>query len=254
MAGISPSYLVKYPETLTDKDWQKKKGLLAKSVKTGLKAELDKGEKLHQAIDASLLSPGRDSPKTTEDLAIAIREVKAYYAKTVVPLINQLKAIVAAADKAEKALTKAKYPDAAKAAVAISKAADLFMVTCRSVTYEEEVKEIELRIQRRIDLAIKELKPSIAKFRKGAGDYVDSACTKADWDTHIKQQGRSVSNCVATIDIYRQKFWKDFEKFKGFDADTLKIGSEDPKHVTLRLKVVQLALAQVKEIADYKPK
>lgn len=254
MAGINVSYLINYPVELTDKDWQKKKGLMAKTVKTGLKAELDKGEKLHKLIDTAKLLPTMNSPKTMEDLATGIKEAKSNYAKMVEPLISQLKTIVATAKKAEIALTKAKYTDAAKAAATIAKTADLFAVTCKSITFEDEVKEAEKRIKMRVDLAVKELKPSIDKFRKGAGDYVDSPGTKTDWDTLVKQHGRSVSNCVSTIEIYRKEFWKDFEKFKGFDSDTLKIGSEDPKHVTLRLKVLQLALAKVKEIADFKPK
>jgi hypothetical protein len=38
MAGIDPATLITWPVVLTDEDWQKKKGLMAKTVKTGLQA------------------------------------------------------------------------------------------------------------------------------------------------------------------------------------------------------------------------
>lgn len=95
--------------------------------------DLKKGEDRHAKIDTSNLYPGRDSPKTQEQLDDGLKLAKEYYKAKVQPLYDHMKQIVKTASKAEAALTKAKHGDAAKAAAAIAKAADLYAVTCRSI-------------------------------------------------------------------------------------------------------------------------
>ncbi|MBC7740128.1 MAG: hypothetical protein H7245_23640, partial [Candidatus Saccharibacteria bacterium] len=112
MAGIDPTALMNYPVALTDKDWQTKKGILAKAVKTGLQAELKKGEDLHKKIETSALLLARLSPKTMADLGLGLKQAKDYYKANVEPLRTLLRVIKAAAAKAAAALCLVKLSDA----------------------------------------------------------------------------------------------------------------------------------------------
>lgn len=253
MTGLNPSVLINYPVVLTDKDWQKKKGLMAKKVKTGLKAELDAGEALHKKIDTGFLMPARNSPKSMEELEQGVKAAKEYFASHVKPLMEHMKAIVKAANEASTLMTKNKYKDAAKAADAIAKAADLFGVTCKSITWEDDYEAARKRIQMRIDLAVKELKPSIAKFRTGAEKYLNSDQTNVAWNADVKQNGRSVSNSIAVLDGYKTEFWPKFQLFDGFDLDTMKLSADDEETKKKRKKIITAALKIVDDIAEYKP-
>jgi hypothetical protein len=253
MAGIEPTAIMKYPVLLTDKDWQKKKGLMAKSVKTGLKAELDKGEALHAKIDTSLLYPARDAPKSLEDLEKGLKEAKDYYKSHVEPLRTQLREIETAAAKAAVALTKAKYPDAAKAALAIEKAADLFGVTCKSIDFEDDYKKGLERIAKLNMLAAKLLKDSIKKFLVSAKAYLNSDGTQASWDDLVKQNGRSVSNSVRQLANYNAEFWGKFKMFQGFDLATMKLTGDVELTIKKRAVVVKEAIKQVDLIDAFEP-
>lgn len=252
MAGISSVELVKYPKELTDADWQKKKGLLAKAVKTGLGSELKKGEALHGKLDSAKLEADSNAPKTREDLDLAIKQAKDHYKSAVEPLIAQLKQIVKVAEETEKVLSGKKLKDAAAAAAAIAKRADLFSITCKSVDLEASIKRAEERIDKLNQLAAQMLNSSIAKFLKGAKEFLSGDGSAASWNDKIKQNGRSVSNSVRQLENYNKAFWKEFQKFQGFDLGTMKLTGDDEKSKELRLKVVRLAVKQVADIARFK--
>jgi hypothetical protein len=252
MAGVSASALIEYPKELTDADWQKKKGLMAKTVKTGLGAELKKGEALHKKVESHKLEADSNAPKSMEDLEVGIAEAKKHYREVVQPLINQLKTIVTEAKSAEAAMTKGKYKDAAAAAVIIGKKADLFAITCKSVDLEASIKRGTERVDKLNTLAAKLLMDSIKKFLVSSKTFLASDGSVESWDDNVKQNGRSVSNSVRQLKNYNVVFWKDFQKFDGFDLGTMKLNDDEDKSKEKRLKLCRDAIKQVVEIAKFK--
>jgi hypothetical protein len=252
MSGVSPAALMEYPKELTDADWQKKKGLMAKAVKTGLGAELKKGEALHKKVDTAMLSADNNAPKSMEDLEAGIAGAKKHYGDAVDPLIKQLKTIVAEAKSAEAAMTKGKYKDAATAAAAIAKKADLFSVTCKSVDLEASIKRGKERVDKLNVIAAKMLTESIKKFLVSTKVFLAGDGSKDSWDENVKQNGRSVSNSVRQLKNYNAAFWKDFQKFDGFDLSAMKLNDDEDKSKERRLKLCRDAIKQVVDIAKFK--
>ena len=254
MAGIDPQALIKYPAVLTNKDWQKKKGLGGKMTKTGLGSVLEKTEAMHKKIDWMKLDPNSGKIKSKDDIDKAVAASKDYYQKIVVPYAAQLKALKAKAEEAAKTLEKSKTgKSAAKAAKEIAKAADQFAVGTKSVDLDARVAKAYARVDKLNENAAKLLNQALKKWVAGQKAYLASDQTPQDWEDHIKQNGRSVSNSIRQLDAYNKKFWTDFEKFKGFDLDTLKLSVDDEPSKAKRAKIVQLANAQVKSIAAFKP-
>ncbi|MCR8724833.1 hypothetical protein [Frigidibacter sp. ROC022] len=250
MAGIKIGY-IDYPVELTDKDWQKKKGLIGKMTKTGIGATLKKAQALHGKIDFAKLDPAAENPRNKADLAKGKKAAEAYYKKYVVPFSASLKTVEETAKKAIK--QNAKMPKKSlKAMEDIAKIASTLQVTMKSFDLEAAVNEALERIERRQKLAAKYLNDSLKKFVTGAAAFMKDP-TPESWLTNIKQQGRSVSNSVKELTDYNARFWKDFEKFKGFDLGTLKLETKDPKFAQKSTAIVKLALAQVKQIAAFKP-
>lgn len=251
MAGID-IYSLRYPKALTNADWQKEKGKVGKLTKTGLGDALDKAEAAFKKIDHSTLDPSSNPSKSMEELADKVDKAKKHYAAAVVPFSKELENVIKAAKDAEAKLKKAiGGGSAAKAAAAVGKEADVLKVGCKSLDLETPIAKVKADIQKKNDLAAKLLNDSLKKFATGAATFLRDP-NKASWESNIKQQGRSVSNSVAQLANYRAKFWKDFEKFKGFDQNTLGIDGEDPATNDKRAKIVKLALVQVKAIASFK--
>lgn len=248
MAGVSVTAIVNYPKTLTDADWQKKKGLIGKLKKTGLGDELVKAQALHKKIDATNLLP--QNPNTEEEIQAGIKAGKDYYAKMVEPLRKQLFEVDKVATKAADTLKKMTGGgDASKAALAVAKAATDFALTCKSLDMDGPLKEMRERIVKKNLLAAQFLVDAIKKFLVGSKVFLADG-SKESWDENIKQQGRSVSNSVKQLDNYNKEFWAEFQKFQGFDQQTLKISGEADKDD--RIKLVKKALLQVTEIAKFK--
>ncbi len=253
MAGVSPYDLLdSFSATLTNSDWQKKKGKIGKMKKTGLGPELKKVESLVKKINLAVLDPASNPSKSIEELDKKVALAKAEYQKSVDPLRKQLFVTKSKAEEAAKKLKKMPLGgDAAKAATAVAKAAGQFALTCKSLDLDTPVAKVKADIQRKSDAAQKFLRGSLQKFAVGAKAFMSDP-TEKSWGSNIKQQGRSVSNSVAQIGSYRAKFWKDFEKFKGFDTSTLKIAN-DPEFEKKAKFIVKKAVTQVKAIAAFKP-
>lgn len=250
MAGIKIGY-IPYPAELTDKDWQKKKGLIGKMTKTGIGDTLKKAEALHGKIDFAMIDPAKDNPKDKAELAKGKKAAEDYYKKSILPFSEQLSVVQKTAEKAVK--DNAKMPKKSLAAMeAIAKTAANLRVTMKSFDMDARLKEAEERIEKRQQLAAKFLVDSLKKFASGAATFLKDP-TPESWGTNIKQQGRSVSNSVKELTAYNAAFWKDFEKFKGFDLGTLKLDDKDPKFGAKASALVKLALVQVKAIASFKP-
>ncbi|MCF6305861.1 MAG: hypothetical protein L3J33_10880 [Rhodobacteraceae bacterium] len=252
MAGIRPSDLqISCPAELKNAHWQKAKGKVGKLIKTGLGAELKKLEIMLKKVDLAKLDPASSPSKSLVELTKKIVLAKKEYATKVEPLRKQLGVIRTKADEAEKKMKSTPMgANAAKAAMAVGKAADFYMVACKSLDMIGSVEKVKLDIAKKNALAEKLLKGSLAKFAAGAKVFLADP-TEASWGKNIKQQGRSVSNSLAQLQNYRAKFWKNFEKFKGFDTGTLKI-AKDPEFAKKSSFIVKKAIEQIKQIAAFK--
>ncbi len=253
MAGIVPgTFVIKCPPELKDAHWQKKKGKVGKMVKTGLGAELKKLEALLKRVNTSNLDPASTPSKTMEELKAKVEAAKSEYKSSIPPIQKQLKVIQKVAAEAEAKLKKMPLgKDARKAAAAVGKAAEWYSVTCKSLDLEGSIAKVKASIDKKNMLAAKLLKASLAKFITGAKAFLSDP-TKSSWESNIKQQGRSVSNSVAQLEPYKKQFWTEFEKFKGFDLDTLKIADDD-QFADKTTKLVKAAAKQVGAIAKFKP-
>lgn len=252
MAGID-IYKFTYPKELTNANWQKAKGKIGKLHKTGLGAELTKAEAMFKSVDLSVLDPSSKPHKTVDSLNVAVKAAKAHYASVVIPISKQMDKVATAAKDAATKLKKAVGGgSAAKAAEAVEKSAVKLRIACKSLDLETPIDKVKADIDKKNMLAAKLLKQSITKWAAGAKVFLADPGWES-WDANIKQQGRSVSNSVAQLAGYREQFWKDFEKFKGFDPDTLGFKRDDPKLAEKMSKTVKLATTQVKAIAAYKP-
>lgn len=253
MAGVDATMLMTYPKEITDKHWQKKKGVIGKATKTGLGAELIKCEKLHKKVNVIKLDVGSSSPKTQDDIDRGTKEAKAHYGSAVAPLRKQLLAAKAKADEAEKKLKKAVGgKSAAKEAASISKGLADFALTCKSIDLQASIKAAQERVAKLNAIAAKQLVPSFKKFLKGAQDFLKGDGSADSWNSLMKQNGRSVSNSIKQLDAYNKKFWKDFVKFQGFDLNTMKLAGDDEASNKKRKKVAKLAASQVIEMAKFK--
>ena len=241
------------PKELTYASWNKAKGLLGKTKPTGLGGELKKLETLHKKIDQQKLDPASMPVRTREEIVKRTQDAMSHYKATVTPFQKQLQAVSKVAADAEKALKK--VPGKAdKAAAEISKKASVMAVTCKSLDLKSRVAKLEADMDKKDDIARKQLTPSIKKFLVGYKAYMSSDQTKQDWSDLIKQNGRSISNYVAQLPVYRKEFWKDFEKFKGFDESTLKITEDDEAGKKRRAAILKMVNTQVAAIAKFKPK
>lgn len=251
MAGIAPKNFI-YPPTLTDADWQKKKGKLGKMTSTGLGAALKKAESLWKKIDLVRLDPASNPSKTREQLAEKAKAAKQEYLSNVQPLMKEMDEVIKAAKDAQTKLNKALTgKSAAKAAADVQKAAETFRVTCKSIDLQPAIDKVLEDIKRKEVAAAKTLVPMLKQFLSSTKTFLAKP-SAAEWEDSVKQQGRSVSNSIAQIPAYRNEFWSDWVKFKGFDLSTLKLG-DDPTSVAKMVKIVKLAQAQVVEMGKFKP-
>ena len=253
MAGIRPDMFVLHcPKELADPHWQKKKGKVGKMVKTGVGAELKKLTAMLKKVDANVLDPAAIPCKTIEQLNVRVAAAKKEYMSKVVPIKKQCLVIRDVATKAEAKLKKVPLgKDASKAAAAVAKAADHYSVTCKSLDLDGSVAKVKADIDKKNMLAAKLMKASLGKYMAGAKTFLSDP-TKESWESNIKQQGRSVSNSVAQLKQYNAVFWKEFEKFKGFDLNTLGI-ADDESFAKKTTTIVKAAAKQVVAIAKFKP-
>lgn len=251
MAGIDIGTFA-YPSELTNRCWQKEKGKLGKLAKTGLGDALDAAEAIWRKVDLGVLDPSSNPSRTIGELDVKVVAAKAHYVKFVAPLAREMGNVRTAAKAAADKLKKLPGAgDAARAALAIEKRAADFAVTCKSLDLESPIAKVRADIEKKNDLARKLLADSLKRFVAGAKAFMADP-TLDSWGRNVKQQGRSVSNSVAQISSLREKFWKDFEKFKGFDEGTLKLAKDDPDVGERMKKIVALALGEVRKIAAAK--
>jgi len=218
-----------YPKELTDAAWQKQKGLIAKAAgETGVGAALKKAETLYKAIKWERFDPFM-GPKlgTFDELEEAFDAARKEYAAKVEPL---RKALFDARDKAEAAAKTFKSnklipADARKATDTIIKSAERFAVELKSMD-DKPFEDYRAQIQKVIELANKNLLTSVNKLDAGLRKVAVNP-TVAEWEDSVKQNCRSVCNCVRALPDLNKRFWKDWQSQDGFQTKDIRAGSPD---------------------------
>lgn len=152
---------IDYPVTLTKKDWDKRKPLIAKTKATGIGALLKDLEKQHGSINWREFAM---TSTMTAALERDFEEAKKLYASKVKPMAKDAKAIKDLADSWTAKYTKDKLipKTAAKATKAIADAAEDFRKQVEA--FDEEVKkEFEAQNKSNLDAVRKALKPMLTK-------------------------------------------------------------------------------------------
>lgn len=251
-----------YPKILTDKDWQKHKGL-AKVQKTGLGELLKALEKAFSDVDqARLTAGGHGKLHDHAEIDAALADAKAYYKKEVLPLIKLSKDVHAQAKKVQADFAKSKVvPKKVTAHVAeIAKAADHFSVALKG--FDDEFKtfgQAHEKIDKHIALSKDKIGKDLDTFGKGlakaAADIEkDPTTAKETWNKNCHQQARSICNGLKVVPEWNPHFewfevWGDsfhektFKKHGKDPAKFQKAMSEGVEQATKDLAKLRKALA-----------
>jgi hypothetical protein len=245
-----------YPVSLTDKDWQKKKGNIAKlTKKTGIGALLQKIEKDYAAIDdnklaaAGILPTERDIPNIQKHLKDAL----AYYTSDIEPIRKDLAKVrdLAKDTAAEWKKSKLIPESSRKAADELSKAADLFYMKLKSTspdmvkTFTTHQTMIESKAKL-LEMAKKEMLPTIALLKTALKECMANP-TKAEMSaapTSVHQRCRSMCNYIRNNPEWKEKFWKTWQPLGDEYHKDIKEGDKEAEQVKAKLAVIVKALAE----------
>jgi len=248
------------PQILTDKDWQKNKGLVAKIVgKTGIGDAMKKMAQAYAAVDWKLMDIAVSSPqgkaKTRESLQKTFdNAVAEFKSKVEGKLRKEIIAVREAAKKtaAEWEKNKAIPKKSTDHVKEVSKAADFFMVACNANSvgsaikkdFDDNVKGIEKREEIMAGLSNK-LKKYCGEIVKGLKGGVK---TKEDfngkfWSENIRGVGTTLPVLAPDLGLVAEhKQWREFAS-EGFKpktdeevADRLKKMLPVTKNIIAKLK------------------
>lgn len=208
-----------YPAELLAANWDRNKGTIAKMAgETGIGAALKKLKDLHTGIDWTKLTAGGYGKLHNEaEVDEAEKKAKAYYAAKVMTYAAAARGVRAlAGDVAKKFAANKLIPKQSTAYVtSIAQAADIVAVACRSL--DEEFKTFEAyrdKLRQQIEGQKKLIRPNIDKLKTGLAACIKDP-TKAGWNTHVKQQCRSINNGVQVNPEWKQRFGAVWVKYDG---------------------------------------
>lgn len=227
MAIMAPP---EYPTILTNKDWQKKKGLIAKMVgKTGVGEQMDAVENKFKAVDwskfyAKLVCAKEKGVVASIHVDDKVKEMKSEYGKSVEALRKEIIKLENVAKKtAETFKKKTGVPKSStKHAEAVAKAASLFLTAMKdnSVYFaqvEKEFGEEKARIQRLEGIAAKAVLREIDNIVKYAKElksnptveqYIGGA--KTGFHQSIRGVGAALLNLSGDkkLEAFKDKIWR----------------------------------------------
>jgi hypothetical protein len=221
------------PQILTYKDWQKKKGLVAKIVgKTGIGDAMKNVEKAHKSVNWKLLDIGVSSPQgkacTREALKKTFDNAGAEFKSKVEGKLR--KEIIALRDTAKKTSVdwqkNKKIPKKSTAHVKeVHKAADYFMVACNAASistvvkkdYEDNLKGIEAS-----EKVMAGLSNKLKRYCVAVAKELNSITTKKEfdgkfWSENIRGIGTTLPVLAKDLGLAKEhKIWRVFasEGFK----------------------------------------
>lgn len=227
--------LVSYPKILTNKDWQKNKGTIAKIAgKTGIGPELDKLEAAFKKVDQSRLTAnGYGKLHDFDEVEKARKQAMDYYAKNIKPVRDQALEVSRKAGKVEGDFKKKKtIPKKSTEHVGkLSKEALNFATALKS--FDEEWKTFDAykeKLQKHIDLSKKKITTDIKNAEKGIAECIKDGATADAWDKHVHQRCRSICNGIKVVPEWNKDLWKKWEKFGDhYHKKGVKVGTPDEK-------------------------
>ena len=170
-AGTASAYPV-YPKKLTNKEWQKKKGKIAKVAgKTGIGAAMKRSKALYKQVDWKVFDPYMALSKeqrTVENIDALYKEARKEYAGKVQPLRESVKELRdLAEDVAKKWKKKKTIPKKSRKYVAsIAKEADRFFIELKSFD-DADFKKMKSVVMKREAKAVKGFKDASKSIEDG---------------------------------------------------------------------------------------
>ena len=207
------------PPILTEADWNKNKGVIAKMAgETGIGAALKKLSDLHKPIDfTKFTAGGYGKLHNDKEVDEALKQAKALYAAKIEPLRKQLFAIsalattVAAKFKANKLIPAS----STKHVLDLGKAASDFAVEMKSMDAEfKSFEALKLKLAEQIKGQRALIKTSMTKLAAGIKATLANP-TKEEWNTSMKQQCRSICNGIKVVPEWNQAYWSTWSKNDG---------------------------------------
>jgi len=259
---VSP--LVNWPKVLTNKDWQSKKGLVAKLAGkfdggTGLGDLLKEAEGLYEKLDLGnkweaeniLLAKDRDLDLINE----AEKDTYQKYSVAIAPLRKKLQEVktqakdVAAEWKKHKLIPKS----AVKAAEAVETAADEWFLRFKDNSADVKMQladgfeRLREKAKQKEAETLKVVKKQIELCEKGLKAALTNP-TKKGWEADGAHQGcRSVCNGIRAVPEWKKKYYSTWNAFGDFYHKDIE--ENDPEMgAKIKKKVVTVA----KALSEYK--
>ena len=263
MPGTVPQ-LVEWPETLTSKDWQKKKGALAKMAgKTDIGATMTDAKDEFDKIDWTLLEAAqmptadrKSIPKIKAAKAAAMAHITKVVEGRVRPKVKEIKELAATAE-AEWSKSKVILKSSAKHAALVSSTADRYWIALKnnSVTfsnlldeYDKLVEKVEKHQKEQIEL----LKPQITKLETAlklcaASPSKDSYLNLPSKPESVHQRCRSMCNAIAVLPNLKAKYWETWKPFGNQYPASAPDGDGEAEAVKKMLATIVVELSDFKK-------
>ncbi len=214
-----------WPALLTNKDWQKKKGIIAKIAgETGIGAALNAGEAAFKKIDWKKMDATTIMPaeRDVDNIEAKQKEAAAHYSSVIEPARAKLRDIrdAAASTASEWRKNKAIPSSAVKAVEAIGASASFLatelkdnsstmkdygktftdMIATKKKNAAEEAKKLEVTIKNLVKALSEATKTPSKQFW-------------SEGNTSAHQRCRSMCNAIRNIPELKQPYWATWQKF-----------------------------------------
>lgn len=214
-----------WPATLTNADWQKKKGNIAKLAgETGIGDAMTAAEKDFKKIDWKKMDAREIAPKDRDIPVIKARQDAAgeHYRDVIAPVREKVKKIRDLAEKTAADWKKNKLipSSSRKAAEAVASEAETLWMTLKSnsslfdaynKTFTDMIavkEKMAVDEAKKLDVTVSNLETALKEFAKTP--------TKAAWftgNTSAHQRCRSMCNAIRNIPALKDVYWRTWQPF-----------------------------------------
>ncbi|MBK3735636.1 hypothetical protein GAY29_21550 [Azospirillum brasilense] len=220
-----PLKRIDIPDILTQKDWDKKKGAIAKIAgKTGVGDAMKAVDKAHGAIDWKKLSVSMNSPSnaTLDDLDSLLDEARAEYKRSVEPLRTQLQKLRDLAEATAKKFKSNKLipKDSTAHAEKVAKAADQLFVAFNQSSLGDKIVDDYEGMKDAIEKADKvraKGREILEKYMLSLAKKLKTAKTVSDYQDLWKEDIRGVGTQLPKMPELKA-FLKDWRNISSQDG------------------------------------
>jgi hypothetical protein len=250
-----------WPVILTNADWQKKKGVVAKIAgETGIGEAMTAAQTEFNKINwksfaaTDLLPADRHS---NSGLLKKRQAALAYHGKTVEPVRTKLKALNTLAKAVAEKWKKNKLIPAGsvKTVEAVATAANNLSIDLmnNSINFTEAWKSYDDVIEnnkKKAAIEINKIKTTIGNLESAITEYIKNPTKKAwaDGNTSVHQRCRSMCNTIRAVEELDAKYWTTWQPFGDFyNKDAPDNNPEEEKKImTQKVRTVVTALKDFK--------